>query len=79
MLEQPRAELDVDLTEFEAQAKEWEDSVDNIAEHDEDMSDYIRRLEEERDRTSGPDASGDAIAAEFEEFLRSNDEGPQNP
>ena len=73
------AELDIDLTEFEAQAQEWEDSVDNIAEHDEDMSDYIRRLEEERDRTSGPDASGDAIAAEFEEFLRSNDEGPQNP
>ena len=73
------AELDIDLTEFEAQAKEWEETVDEIAEGDEDMTDYIQRLEEERDNTTGPLASGDAIAAEFEEFLRSNDDGSQNP
>lgn len=73
------AELDIDLTEFEAQAKEWEETVDEIAEGDEDMTDYIQRLEEERDNTTGPLASGDAIAAEFEEFLRSNDDGSHNP
>jgi proteasome assembly chaperone (PAC2) family protein len=73
------ADLDIDLAEFEAQAKEWEESVDEIAEGDEDMSDYIHRLEEDRDAATGPDASGDAIAAEFEEFLRKSDEGPKGP
>jgi hypothetical protein len=71
------AELDIDLTEYEAQAAEWEETVNEIAEGDDDMSDYIQRLEEDRDATSAPDASGDAIAAEFEEFLRKSDEGPQ--
>jgi len=71
------ADLDIDLAEFEAQAKEWEESVDEIAEGDEDMSDYIARLEEDRDAATGPEATGDAIAAEFEQFLRKSDEGPQ--
>ena len=70
------AELDIDLTDYRAQSAEWEETVNDIAEGDEDMSDYIQRLEEERDAASAPDASGDAIAAEFEEFLRKSDEGP---
>lgn len=71
------ADLDIDLTELAIQAKEWEESVDEIAEGDDDMNDYIHRLEEDRDAATAPDASGDAIAAEFEEFLRKSDEGPQ--
>jgi proteasome assembly chaperone (PAC2) family protein len=73
------AELDIDLTEYRAQSAEWEETVNDIAEGDDDMSDYIQRLEEERDAASAPDASGDAIAAEFEEFLRKSDEGPHTP
>jgi hypothetical protein len=73
------AELDIDLTDYRAQSAEWEETVNDIAEGDEDMSDYIHRLEEERDAASAPDASGDAIAAEFEEFLRKSDEGPNTP
>lgn len=73
------ADLDIDLTDYRAQSDEWEATVNDIAEGDEDMSDYIHRLEEERDAASAPDASGDAIAAEFEEFLRKSDEGPHTP
>lgn len=69
------ADLDIDLGEWAERALEWESSIDEIAENDEDMSEYIHRLEEDRDAATAPDASGDAIAAEFEQFLRSKEDG----
>jgi proteasome assembly chaperone (PAC2) family protein len=69
------ADLDIDLVEWEERAQEWESNIDEIAENDEDMSEYIHRLEEDRDAATAPDASGDAIAAEFEQFLRSKEDG----
>lgn len=52
-----------------AEANEWESNIDRIAAADEDMANYIRSLEEARDTTSAPEATGDAIAHEFEKFL----------
>jgi hypothetical protein len=69
------ADLDMDLTEWRERASEWESNIDEMAENDEDMTEYIHRLEEERDTVEAPDASGEAIAAEFEQFLRSKDDG----
>lgn len=72
------AELDFDLDELRADAREWEEGVNEMAEGDEDMSDYIHRLEEERDISGeAEDASAESIAEEFERFLRSTDEGSQ--
>ena len=37
---------------------------------DEDVGDYVRALEETRDTTDLPEASGEAIAREFERYLK---------
>lgn len=50
-------------------ANDWEANIDRIAAADEDMARYIRALEDARDATSAPEATGDAIAYEFEKFL----------
>ena len=53
------------------QADEWEAEVSQIAAEDEEISEYIRALEEreEADEPLQP-ASGESIAAEFERYLR---------
>lgn len=72
-------DMNFDREPWEARAREWEAGIDEIAENDEDMSEYIHRLEEDRDAATAPDASGEAIAAEFEQFLRSKEDGsPEN-
>ena len=48
----------------------WERGIDEIAESDEEMASYIQQLEKRRDEFSSPGASGDALAMEFEKFLR---------
>jgi len=59
-----------------AQANEWEANINRIADTDEEMSRYIRRLEESRDEALAAETTGDAIAAEFEKFLEG---GPSAP
>ena len=46
---------------------------------DEEMTEYIRQLEENRDTVDSPEASGDAIAQEFEQYLRRRGDGPSKP
>jgi hypothetical protein len=48
--------------------------VDELAEEDEDVADYVRSLEETRDTADLPEASGEAIAREFERFLKRRQE-----
>lgn len=54
----------------------WERGIDEVAEGDEDMAGYIAQLEKNRDEAESPAASGDALAMEFEKFLRASDENP---
>ena len=51
-------------------AKAWERGVDELAAEDEDVADYVRALEETRDTAELPEASGEAIAREFERYLK---------
>jgi hypothetical protein len=44
--------------------------VDELAQQDSDVAEYVRTLEEAKDATDLPEASGDAIAREFERYLR---------
>lgn len=63
------------------QATEWEENIDRIAATDEDMTQYIRRLEESRDATLAAETTGDALALEFEKFLeqpRSDEDAPHD-
>ncbi|GAB3407123.1 filament polymerization regulator ParJ [Schumannella luteola] len=51
----------------------WEDGIDALAGDDDDMAAYIQQLEQARDTVDSPEASGDAIAEEFERYLRRRD------
>ena len=62
-----------------AAAVAWEASIDAAAADDEEMTEYIRQLEQTRDTWDSPEASGDAIAQEFERYLRRDGEGPGKP
>lgn len=48
----------------------WQRGADDLMEQDEDLLEYVRTLENERDAGEPPEASGDAIAREFERYLR---------
>jgi len=64
-------DVEVPLGGLPEQADEWEVEVSQIAAEDEEISDYIKALEEreEEDEPLKP-ASGESIAAEFERYLR---------
>jgi predicted ATP-grasp superfamily ATP-dependent carboligase len=51
-------------------AASWQSTVDEMASDDTDISEYVARLEEAIDTTSRPEATGDAIAKEFERYLQ---------
>lgn len=51
-------------------AAAWEDGIDALADDDDDMRAYIAQLEQARDTVDSPEASGEAIAKEFERYLR---------
>ncbi|MFB9732697.1 PAC2 family protein [Ornithinimicrobium kibberense] len=56
-------------------ARAWERGVDELAATDDEVRDYVRQLEESQDAADLPEASGDAIAREFERYLRRRDDG----
>ena len=68
----PRAQLATD-------SAAWEASIDAAAADDEEMTEYIRQLERTRDTWDSPEASGDAIAREFEQYLKRRGDGPSKP
>lgn len=51
----------------------WEDGINALAMEDSDMAHYIEQLEKARDTVDSPEASGEAIAEEFERYLRKRD------
>jgi proteasome assembly chaperone (PAC2) family protein len=71
-------DVPVPLAELPQRADEWQKLVDEMAAEDEEVIEYIRNLEEREDQTASTDlnASGDAIAKEFERYLRRRDRGP---
>jgi predicted ATP-grasp superfamily ATP-dependent carboligase len=58
------------------QARAWEHGVDELAESDDEVAEYVHSLEEAQDTVDLPEASGDAIAREFERYLRRRGEDP---
>jgi proteasome assembly chaperone (PAC2) family protein len=63
----------VDHTEISDAAFEWERSVDDFIEGDEDLKNYIEGLEKARDESEAEEMNTDALAKEFERFLRQNE------
>jgi hypothetical protein len=56
-----------------AESAAWENGIDVLAGDDEEMAAYIQQLEQARDTVDSPEASGDAIAEEFERYLQRRD------
>ena len=63
-------EVSIPLEDLAEEARAWERGVDELAEDDEEVAAYVRSLEETRDTTDLPEASGEAIAREFERYLK---------
>jgi predicted ATP-grasp superfamily ATP-dependent carboligase len=58
------------LADLPEEARAWERGVDELAQADSEVADYVRTLEEAKDAMELPEASGDAIAREFERYFR---------
>jgi proteasome assembly chaperone (PAC2) family protein len=66
-------DVSIDMGTLPDESAAWMRGVSDLAASDSDVADYIASLEEERDAAELPEASGDAIAAEFERYLRRRD------
>ncbi|HEY9292851.1 MAG TPA: PAC2 family protein, partial [Microlunatus sp.] len=51
-------------------ARAWERGVNELAADDSEVAEYVSSLEHQSDESELPEATGDAIAAEFERYLR---------
>ena len=60
----------IDHGELDEDARAWQRGVDEIAAEDADIAEYVEALEQAQDTAELPEASGDAIAKEFERYLR---------
>nr|WP_305095231.1 PAC2 family protein [Prescottella sp. R16] len=68
-------DVEVPLGDLPDQAEDWEESVTEMTRDDEEIAEYVRTLEERGDAESDIDDAiakidGDALAAEFEKYLR---------
>ncbi|RLV48715.1 PAC2 family protein [Nocardioides mangrovicus] len=77
LLEQVEDLLDLKIPfgDLAEDARAWERGVAELAEEDEDVAEYVRMLEQNQDTAELPEASGEAIAREFERYLKRRDKG----
>ena len=52
------------------EANDWAKAVDELSAEDPDVAEYIEQLEEAKDASDAESVTGDAIAEEFERYLR---------
>lgn len=73
--------LRIPLGDLPEDARAWQLGVDQLAAEDSEVAEYVQSLEEARDTAELPEASGEAIAREFERYLRRRDgqPGPGQP
>ena len=65
--------VDIDRGSLVEDSEAWESGINALADDDDDMAAYISQLEQARDTVDSPEASGEAIAQEFERYLRRRD------
>jgi hypothetical protein len=58
-------------------AFDWERSIDEMAAGDDEMAAYVTQLEKNRDSLDDEEVSGDALAREFERYLRQRPDSPE--
>ncbi|MGH3461427.1 MAG: PAC2 family protein [Kribbellaceae bacterium] len=63
-------DISVPLGDLPDEAQAWQRGADELSAEDPEVAEYVATLEQQRDTTDLPEASGEAIAAEFERYLR---------
>ena len=63
-------DISIPLDDLVDESRAWQDGVDELAAEDEEISEYVTRLESTVDASDLPEASGEAIAREFERYLK---------
>ncbi|MFB4195666.1 PAC2 family protein [Streptomyces carpaticus] len=63
----------IPLGDLPEDARAWQLGVDQLAAEDSEVAEYVQSLEQARDTAELPEASGEAIAKEFERYLRRRD------
>ena len=71
--------IDIPLGELPEEVLAWQASVDEYAESDAEVAEYVESLEANQDTAQLPEASGDAIARDFERYLQGQDPGKPEP
>ncbi|HET8559017.1 MAG TPA: PAC2 family protein [Marmoricola sp.] len=66
-------EISIPLGDLPEESRAWDRGVAELEEEDEEMAEYVRSLEEAQDTAELPEASGEAIAREFERYLKRRD------
>jgi len=81
LLQRVEDALDIAIPQLDlpAEARTWQEGVDELANSDSEVAEYVRSLEDAKDTAELPEASGEAIAKEFERYLRRRDQGPGGP
>lgn len=72
-------ELAIPFGDLPEESRAWERGVAELAEEDEDIAEYVRSLEESKDTADLPEASGEAIAREFERYLKRREDTGDGP
>ena len=72
-------DVTIPLGDLVEESQAWERGVDELADGDAEVGEYVRALEQAKDTTELPEASGEAIAREFERYLRRRDDEPPHP
>jgi len=66
--------ISIPLGDLPEDSRAWERGVAELIEDDEDIAEYVHNLEESADTADLPEASGEAIAKEFERYLKRRQE-----
>ncbi len=66
----------LDSSSLAEQSFEWERGIDEVAEQDDEMANYIESLEQRRDSMDSEQIDGEALAFEFEKYLQQNKDKP---
>lgn len=63
-------DVSIPLNDLVDESRAWQDGVDELAAEDDEIKDYVNKLESTVDASELPEASGEAIAREFERYLK---------
>ncbi len=63
----------IDLGDLPEEARAWQRGAEELSDDDPDVAEYVQQLEEVRDAADLPEASGEAIARDFQRYLRRRD------